>query len=558
MKRLQIVLAATAVVALVGGTVQLLVQGSGEAEVRGPLVLSLVVGALVVTAVSAGRRDPSSPLPTAALVLAVVTVVAMLRYLEPTWLATVAAAVWLAGPLAAVPVLGAWPDAPGHRRWRQLLAVAWIVPAAISVVLVLSAGARSPENWASTLTGLRHDNPLLVVDQPALQVAAWAIWSAWLVVVAAAVVMVAVRRWREGSAATRRFVGPMVVAAGWWAVSVLANIAGAWPAERSVTISSDVLNNLIAYLPALGVAVLAGTLVWVEAVRPGLRQAGGRHELEADPVIDRGGLEQQLANALGDPTLRVWFASATGGWIGSDGTEQEAGGPGRQLTIVRRDGEPLAALDTDATLAVAPDTIEVAATMAALSIDNERLLALAAARLEAAREAAAQVLAAAELARVRFAADVREGPGSLLADAHEALADSHDSAVSLRRAQDLVRTAAGRVRALSHGLVPRSLTTDGLGAALDELGGRSESGLRWTGTLDPLPLALATTCYLVVAEAVAGGKPVDAALTRIDSDAVLAVHGGPAPSTSLEARVATLSGSIEAAGDTFTLRLPLP
>ena len=66
MKRLQIVLAATAVVALVGGTVQLLVQGSGESEVRGPLVLSLVVGALVVTAVAAGRRDPSSPLPTAA------------------------------------------------------------------------------------------------------------------------------------------------------------------------------------------------------------------------------------------------------------------------------------------------------------------------------------------------------------------------------------------------------------------------------------------------------------------------------------------------------------
>jgi signal transduction histidine kinase len=223
---------------------------------------------------------------------------------------------------------------------------------------------------------------------------------------------------------------------------------------------------------------------------------------------------------------------------------------------VTRQGKPVAALETDANVAVSPAAVELAATMAAMGIDNDRLLAVTAARVDDVQRAASRLLAAAEEARHRLAVDVSSGPRAALVEAREAL--SGRDGPHLRTTCELLRLAAHELRELSHGLTPRSLTTAGLGPALEELSGRSGAGLRCAGDVGELPPALATTCYLAVAEALRAGVPVAVEMARANGKAVVVTSGGAEPSPDLAARVATLNGSLQRTGDTVTLRLPVP
>ena len=89
-------------------------------------------------------------------------------------------------------------------------------------------------------------------------------------------------------------------------------------------------------------------------------------------------ISQAMADALGDPTLEVTFRRAAGDeWVDADGKRvmEPAASPGRQVTMVERGGEPIAALTHDDSLLNAQDLLDAVAAAAGLSIQNERLQA---------------------------------------------------------------------------------------------------------------------------------------------------------------------------------------
>jgi hypothetical protein len=96
-----------------------------------------------------------------------------------------------------------------------------------------------------------------------------------------------------------------------------------------------------------------------------------------------GTVRDALARALGDPGLALAYQVAPGTYVDGDGRETTlpAPGSGRTATVVRRDGQAIAALVHDESLAGDPLLAPVTAA-AALALENERLNAELRARLE--------------------------------------------------------------------------------------------------------------------------------------------------------------------------------
>src|SRR5262249_39232437 len=103
----------------------------------------------------------------------------------------------------------------------------------------------------------------------------------------------------------------------------------------------------------------------------------------ADLVVelghDRSGtLRDQLARALGDPSLRVgYWIPESAGFVDSGGRPVEVPDPGsgRSATVVERDGQPLAVLVHDPAVLADPGLVEAVSSAARLAAANARLQA---------------------------------------------------------------------------------------------------------------------------------------------------------------------------------------
>ncbi len=219
-------------------------------------------------------------------------------------------------------------------------------------------------------------------------------------------------------------------------------------------------------LPAITVALVAGTIVWAEVLRPRLDPArDGRIVLSGEPLPVAETLRRRLARVVGDPSLRLAILGPEGRWLAPNGKpvtlrdDQE-----RATTTLTRDGQVIAAVEYDHALRATPDLVVVATTMAGLAIDNVRLAALDVAQLEEMRNSGAALLDAADRARHRLAATIADGPAAKLEELAVRAANGADG-VELQRA---LRDIAVEVRTISHGLYPPELEKSGLPAALDQ------------------------------------------------------------------------------------------
>jgi hypothetical protein len=102
--------------------------------------------------------------------------------------------------------------------------------------------------------------------------------------------------------------------------------------------------------------------------------------IELDRPLPPGGLRSSLARTLGDPSLEVAYArEGEGGWVDAHGAavvlphSSATGSEQQEVTVVKRDGRPLAALIHDP--ALDGDLVEAAGAAAAMAIENERLQA---------------------------------------------------------------------------------------------------------------------------------------------------------------------------------------
>lgn len=296
------------------------------------------------------------------------------------------------------------------------------------------------------------------------------------ITVALLAVGVLVLRWRRASVAERRAAAPVL----WSGCAILILL--------SLSVLNDSLDKPLGIAPALMRAVVfAAFPLSVLAVMLQQRLARGAI---AGLVVELGAhsqpldLREALARTLGDPTLELaYWVPATGRYVDTDGTPVllPKADPRRAATLVRRGGEPIAALIHDPALSENAQLIDSVCAAAGLALENERLQADLRARLAELAGSRARLVEASENERRRLERDLHDGAQQRLVSIAMALAlvnarlhtDPNAAQPVLAEARQELTVALEELRRLSHGIRPSILTERGLTAALEDLAKRS-------------------------------------------------------------------------------------
>jgi signal transduction histidine kinase len=237
----------------------------------------------------------------------------------------------------------------------------------------------------------------------------------------------------------------------------------------------------------------------------------------ADLVVElgearSGTLRDELARALGDPSLQVgyWLAESVA-FVDAAGRPLAvpAPGSGRAATMVERDGQPLAVLVHDAAVLGDPGLAEAVAAAAGLAAANARLQAEVRSRLAEIAASRRRILTAADEERGRLERRLRDGAQRRLGELAQALrlarqpATGQATAGRIARAElQLARTQEDLGR-LARGLHPRQLSGQGLGAALAALAGDFPLRVDLAVPVTATSPAVAACVYFVCSEALA-------------------------------------------------------
>src|SRR5215470_13706144 len=332
------------------------------------------------------------------------------------------------------------------------------------------------------------------------------------VVFAVVVAGTVLRHWVRASRPGRRALAPVLWAIGPTAAWVILDTL-----ENGVLASARLWDavHTLGYL--ILTALPFGFLI-------GLLRVRLRRGAVGNLVVELGGhtgppasLREALARALGDPSLQILYrVSGAGGSEYVDDAGHPAALPGddagRSVTILDRDGAPIAALIHDSALDSEPELLESAAAAAWLAIDNERLQAEVRSQLREVRASRARIVEAGDRERRRVERNLHDGAQQRLVTLSMALGMIRDRAGGCAPADlagDLdeaigeLRGAIGDLRRLARGIHPAILTNEGLGAALDSLAARSPVPVMVRYQTARCAEAAEVTAYFVVAEGLA-------------------------------------------------------
>lgn len=355
-----------------------------------------------------------------------------------------------------------------------------------------------------------------------------------------------------------------------WVATAFAVVVAGGAAARLALPPGDVsVASLLAYevvLCSIAAVLLAGLVVapWDRAA-------------VTDLVVElgeaRGGtLRGELSRALGDPSLEVgyWFPE-TGTFVDSEGRVLSLPdrASGRSVTVVKRDGQPVAALVHDPAVLDDPGLVDAVTAAARLAASNARLQAEVQARVGELASSRRRLLEARDEERGRLEHRLHDGAERQL----EKLAQT------LRRAR--IETSEGRtreqvahaeaqlertiedLRRLAYGLHPRILSEKGLEGALAWLADGFPVPMEIVVTSGPMPSRVQAAAYFVCAEALANvlkyasASRVTVAVTSDDARITVAVEddgvGGADPARGsgirgLADRIETLGGTLRVDG----------
>jgi signal transduction histidine kinase len=242
----------------------------------------------------------------------------------------------------------------------------------------------------------------------------------------------------------------------------------------------------------------------------------------ADLVVELGQtptparLRDALANALGDPMLRVaYWSQVEGRFVDAAGGpfELPGAGAGQAVTVLERNGAPEAAIIHDEVLLEEPGLVASVASAMRLAVENDRLTAEVEDQLAEVRASRARIVAAGDAERRRVERDLHDGAQQRLVSltlalrlARTRLGDDADPAVrrSLDQASEEARAALAELRELARGIHPQILTSAGLHAAVESLAARSSAAV--SVDIDPdarFEPAVEAIAYFVVSESLA-------------------------------------------------------
>ena len=306
----------------------------------------------------------------------------------------------------------------------------------------------------------------------------------------------------------RKILAPLllaaVVAALWAVLNSILTFTAIPPA-----IAYDLFWWQIVGLTALPLALLAGLL---RARLARVHVGDLVVHLQQTPV---DGLRDELAGALGDPTLELglWLPERRD-YVNAHGRHVEvpADSATRAVTRLEQDGQPLAALIHDPSLLDEPKLVEAVAAAARLSLQNARLHAEVSAQLAKVKESRARIVTAADEERRRIERDIHDGAQQRLValalelrSAQRRLGEDMDPELEgiLESAADELQVAVDELRELAQGIHPGVLVQGGLAPALEALAGRSPVPVTVEATQERLPPEVEGTAYFVASEALA-------------------------------------------------------
>ncbi len=289
-------------------------------------------------------------------------------------------------------------------------------------------------------------------------------------------------------------------------------------------------------------------------------------------------LDALLSRALGDPTAHaVYPDDASDRWLRADGRPTE---PGHSAVDAVRRGRTVARVVFDPG-STDERTASAVTQIVAGELDNVRLRAELAHRLEEVSASRQRLLAAQREERRRIGRDLHDGAQqSMLAVAFELrAAELSDDPDRMRGALadgvSAVGAAVRQLRELANGLLPSTLADGGIAATLDELARHSPVPLSVRMTGPRLHPSLEFTVWMIACEAVvnaqkhAGATAIGVSVDVTDTSLVVEVtddgRGGADPNgvglSGLRDRVASASGTWDlhsAPGCGTRLRVCLP
>jgi signal transduction histidine kinase len=291
-----------------------------------------------------------------------------------------------------------------------------------------------------------------------------------------------------------------------------------------------------------------------------------------------GRMRDALAGALGDPTLEiVYWSDDVEGYVDEHGLAvdlaQRAGG--RAVTLLDREGRPLAAILHDPALAEDPGLVAAVGAAVRMAVDNERLTEEVRQQLDEVRASRARIVEAGDAERRRVERNLHDGAQQRLVALSLALRRASSQAgssgddrlnASLEDASQLVRDALAELRELARGIHPAVLTESGLAGALRSLATGSPVEVELAKVPDErFPPDVEATAYFFVSEAlsnVAKHAPAARATVTIERTGdILTVEvaddgpGGAQPSAG--SGLLGLDDRVAAAGGRFALASPV-
>jgi signal transduction histidine kinase len=371
------------------------------------------------------------------------------------------------------------------------------------VVLALLAGIRD-------IPSVRGPNPLQeVLASPAPAMLSTVLNVLGIVTVASAIAIVVVRWW-SSSPAGRRPLTPVYIAA---------LIVGLRAIVQEVVVSLGIVGK---GSDVLKLAELASFALIPLSVLLSLLRARLARTAVADLVIELGKtpeparLQAALARALGDPGLEVlrWSADREA-YLDDSGAEVEPAvrAGSRAVTLLERDGRPLAAIVHDPALLDDPGLMPSVATAMRLEVENEHLQAEVERQLAEVRRSRARIVEAGDKERKRVERNLHDGAQQRLVSLSLALRllrsklgpDADPSVLAeLDSVSAELKGALAELRELASGIHPAVLGQAGLGAALLALAERSPLPVVVeTAPAGRLPATVETTAYYVASEGLA-------------------------------------------------------
>ena len=474
-------------------------------------------------------------------------------------------------------MLISFPDGRLHTRFeRVLVAAVWFDTTVLQVLPTLlwefKRGYDCPQC---------PSNPLLVSNHYDVAHALHSSQAALAVVLVGAMIYALVQRRRGFAPAQATALSPVLwtgaVALGVLALAFAALLSGVHHGGVGVAFNLGLIP-----LAAVPYAFLFGL------VRTRFSRAGAVSELIerlGERTDRRRGLRDALANAFGDPTLRLayWLPDRRR-YVDADGHRIEPA-DGSAWTPIERNGAPLAAIIHDASLANEGQLLRTAGAAAGLALENERLEAELRARVDELQRSRERLIEVGLAERRSLERNLHDGAQQRLVAlalslrlARDRIADDPAGARELlAEAMVELESATSELRELARGIHPAVLSDRGLPAAIRTLTGRAPVPVEVLEAPDErLPAPVEAVAYYVVAEALtniakyAQASRVDVRVRRENGHVTVQVYddgvGGADPRhgsglTGLADRLAALDGGLEVdsppgGGTTLTAQIP--